>query len=103
MQIMDKDNGRILSERVGTENSQEIGKDTTNDDDRSTNNSANNVITGTLLNDMVNDTSNLDGDSRYKQTRRNVREVLVPNYLEVRPGVFIQSCGDIGTSCIEIK
>jgi hypothetical protein len=102
MQIKDSD-GRIFSERVGTESSQEIGKGITNDDVRSADSIPNNVVDGTLLNDMVNNTNNLDGDSRHKQTRRNVREVLVPNYLEVRPGVLIQSCSDIGTSCIEIK
>ena len=102
MQIED-DNGRILSKRTGTESSQEDGKGINNDDVRSADTNVSNVSDGLLLNDLDNNASNNDGDSRHKQTRRNVGKVLVHDYLEVRPGVLIQSCSDIGTSCIEIN
>lgn len=33
----------------------------------------------------------------------NDGKLKVQEYLEVRPGVLIKSCGDIGVSCVEIK
>jgi len=33
----------------------------------------------------------------------NIRPRHAAEYLEVRPGVLMQSCDDIGVSCIEVK